>query len=42
VNPEALVVGMPDSGFFLDFESANRKFTTGLKFVFNQMSAAKV
>lgn len=34
----AKVVGMPDSGFFLDYESS-RKYHSGMMWVFNQMNA---
>ena len=40
VVPDANVVGMPDSGFFLDYEEETRKFHTGLTFVFNEMNAS--
>jgi hypothetical protein len=36
----ALVVGMPDSGFFLDYEDPVRKFHTGLKWVFEESHSA--
>lgn len=39
ILPEAAkVVGMPDSGFFLDYESA-KKYHSGMIWVFNQMNA---
>ena len=41
VAPEATVVGMPDSGFFLDHEDDKRRFHTGLSFVFEAMRAGE-
>eukprot|EP00959_Pyramimonas_sp_CCMP1952_P469797 9495579-Pyramimonas_sp.AAC.1 len=35
----ALVVGMPDSGFFLDYEDPVRQFHSGLKFVFEEFNS---
>eukprot|EP00463_Aulacantha_scolymantha_P000525 TRINITY_DN1319_c0_g2_i1.p1 TRINITY_DN1319_c0_g2~~TRINITY_DN1319_c0_g2_i1.p1 ORF type:complete len:383 (+),score=89.85 TRINITY_DN1319_c0_g2_i1:109-1257(+) len=33
------VVGMPDSGFFLDYEAPGKKYHSGMIWVFNQMNA---
>mmetsp|Transcript_7094 Transcript_7094/g.14333 ORF Transcript_7094/g.14333 Transcript_7094/m.14333 type:complete len:550 (-) Transcript_7094:148-1797(-) len=35
----ALVVGMPDSGFFLDYQDPIRQFHSGLKFVFEEFNS---
>lgn len=39
INKNAKVVGLPDSGFFLDYEAPSKKYHSGMIWVFNQMNA---